>query len=137
MIKCFIQVVNGESQNHPVIASNFKAVFPNYDIDAGELPENWVEFSRIDPPVLGPYDLEKSSEYGQVDGVWTDVWTITSMTEDEKLAKQAETKAWWADNGYASWTFDEDLCRFVPPVPRPVSGLHVWDEPTTSWVEVD
>jgi hypothetical protein len=136
MIRCFIQVANGQAINHPVVVSNFKEVFPDYDADNGPLPDGWARFDRPEPPVLGPYDLSSSSVYEQVDGVWTDVWTVVSMTEEEKVNQQNEVKTWWAENGFASWTFDEELCMFVPPVPRPPSGLYVWNEDLLDWVEV-
>lgn len=137
MIRCFVKIVDGSIDGHPVIASNFKRAFPGYDIDAGPLPEGWVRFDRPTPPELGPYDLEKSSVYGQVDGVWTDVWTVTAMTEEQKLEKQNQVKTWWAENGFASWTFSEELCRFIPPVPMPEIGEHQWNEETRSWEPVE
>lgn len=136
MIRCFVRIVNGAMQDHPVIASNFKAAFPDCDIDAGPLPDGWERFDRPTPPELGPYDVSKSSEYARVDGVWTDIWTVVSMTEEEKTAKQNEVKAWWAENGHPSWSFNEELCLFVPPIPMPEDGEYTWDEETTSWVEV-
>jgi hypothetical protein len=37
---------------------------------------------------------------------------------------------------FASWTLDEDTCQWRPPVPQPATGNYVWDEDTTSWVEL-
>jgi hypothetical protein len=38
---------------------------------------------------------------------------------------------------YASWVLDEFSCLWRSPVEKPNDGkLYVWDEPTTSWVEV-
>ena len=135
MIRCFVRIVDGQVDGHPVLASNFKRAFPDCDIDAGPLPDGWARFDRPEPPLLGPYDVSKSSVYGQVDGIWTDVWAVVPMTEDQKIAKQNDVKAAWAENGFASWTFDEQTCRFVPPVPRPEGENHTWDEDTLSWVE--
>ena len=59
------------------------------------------------------------------------------MTEEEKIAKQDAAKALWAENGYASWVFNEEACSFDPPTPYPTDGkVYKWDEPTTSWIEV-
>jgi hypothetical protein len=33
-----------------------------------------------------------------------------------------------------SWTWDEELRRFVPPVPLPESGEYSWNEETLSWI---
>jgi exodeoxyribonuclease VII large subunit len=35
------------------------------------------------------------------------------------------------------WVFNEELCRFESPTPKPDDGkAYIWDEPTTSWAEV-
>ena len=36
-----------------------------------------------------------------------------------------------------SWILDTETYDWVPPIPRPDSGLWVWDEPTVSWKEQD
>jgi hypothetical protein len=38
---------------------------------------------------------------------------------------------------YASWTLNENTCLWGAPVTYPNDGnLYIWDEATTSWVEV-
>ena len=38
---------------------------------------------------------------------------------------------------YESWLLNEDTCQWEAPIPRPNDDkLYVWDEPTTSWVEI-
>ena len=38
---------------------------------------------------------------------------------------------------YESWLLNEDTCQWEAPIPRPNDDkLYMWDEPTTSWVEV-
>lgn len=38
---------------------------------------------------------------------------------------------------YASWSLDEQTCLWNPPTSRPTDDKrYVWDEPTTSWIEV-
>jgi hypothetical protein len=37
---------------------------------------------------------------------------------------------------FASWVLNEDTCLWGSPVPMPTTGMHTWDEATTSWVEV-
>lgn len=38
---------------------------------------------------------------------------------------------------FASWVLNEDTCLWNAPVPKPQDGKeYVWDEATTSWVEV-
>ena len=39
---------------------------------------------------------------------------------------------------YPSWLLDEDTCQWKSPVPYPDFDKHYsWDEPTTSWIEMD
>lgn len=38
---------------------------------------------------------------------------------------------------YSSWLLNETNCQWDAPVQYPTDGkLYIWDEPTTSWVEV-
>lgn len=38
---------------------------------------------------------------------------------------------------FASWVLDEVTCLWNPPTSMPIDGKrYIWDEPTTSWVEV-
>ena len=37
---------------------------------------------------------------------------------------------------FPSWTKNPDTYLWEPPVPMPTTGMHTWDEATTSWVEV-
>jgi hypothetical protein len=38
---------------------------------------------------------------------------------------------------FASWSLDETTCLWNAPTPMPTDGkVYVWDEPTTSWIEV-
>ena len=39
---------------------------------------------------------------------------------------------------YPSWILNETTCRWEPPVPYPTDGkYYMWDETTTSWVEIN
>lgn len=39
---------------------------------------------------------------------------------------------------YASWTLNEETCLWNAPIPMPTDNkLYSWDEPTTSWIEVN
>lgn len=38
---------------------------------------------------------------------------------------------------YVSWIFDSTIMNWVPPVPKPDSGMWVWDEETVSWKEYE
>lgn len=43
--------------------------------------------------------------------------------------------AFIAPQPFASWTLDDETCRWVPPVPMPQDGAeYLWDEQTLAWV---
>ena len=131
----YIQLHNGEPVNHPIMEDNLRQAFPEMDLN--NLPETFARFERVVPTMLGIYEVGEGSTYEWADGVVKDVHHVRAMTLEEKTAKQDVTKAeWQQSNGFASWTFNEELCRFDPPVPYPSDGkVYVWNEPATSWVE--
>jgi hypothetical protein len=58
------------------------------------------------------------------------------MNERIKSLKQETVKALWNPIGKESWYFDENLCKFVPPIPMPTDDNkpYYWDEATKSWL---
>ena len=51
------------------------------------------------------------------------VWTYSGMTDEEKIAKQNSIKSTWSvglGTVLTSWTFDESLCKYVPPLSVPL-----------------
>jgi hypothetical protein len=81
-MKLFIQIENGQPVNHPAFEDNLIQAF-------GAVPDHWGQFIRVERPIPGVYEILESDQpvYQKVDGVWTDVWSLRPMTEDE-IAKQ-------------------------------------------------
>ena len=131
----YIQLENGKPVNHPIVEENLRQAFPEMDLN--NLPDTFARFERVVPTMLGIYEVSEGSTYEWADGVVKDVHHRRAMTEEERTAKQDVTKAeWQQNNGFASWIFNEETCRFEAPVPYPEDGkFYVWDEPTLSWVE--
>jgi len=131
----YIQLQNGEPVNHPIMEDNLRQAFPEMDLN--NLPETFARFERVVPTVLGIYEISEGATYEWVDGVVKDVHHRRAMTLEERTAKQDAAKnAWQQNNGFASWTFNEDQCQFEAPSPYPADGkIYVWDEPTVAWVE--
>lgn len=49
----------------------------------------------------------------------------------------ASKDAFIAPRPFASWSLNETTCKWEPPTPYPADGKnYLWDEETTSWVEV-
>jgi hypothetical protein len=127
--------------DHPIYGEHLALVFPEHDFSQGA-PEGYVEFFKKENPYSNLPATEVvykkiTCEYKYIDGKATEEYTHVDMTDEEKKAKQDESKAEWAaNNGYPSWVMDETNCVFEPPTPRPDDGkIYNWDESTTSWVE--
>ena len=134
-MELFIRIKDGVPFEHPIFGDNFRDAFP--DVDTNNLPVEFAKFERVaQPNVAGVYQVEEVS-YQWVDGVVKDVWSVRDMTETERQVKINEIKNNWALNGFLSWSFNEDLCMYVPPTPMPVNGKpHRWDEPSLTWIEL-
>lgn len=83
-MKLYIEVRDGEPINHPTYEEHVLAMF------GGVIPENWQPFVRPPRPekidkhqYISPHAVryEKNS-----DGVWTDVYEIRPMTDEERYA---------------------------------------------------
>lgn len=133
----YIETKDGQTVNHPAFEDNLIQAF-------GAIPEHWEPFVRVERPVLGIYEMLESDEpvYQKVDGVWTDVWSLRSMTHEEKAAKQQAVRDAFnareqAEN-WSAWTLDEATCAMVPPIPRPepIEGVLVfWCGADNNWKE--
>lgn len=134
-MELFIRIRDGQPFEHPILGGNFRQAFPNVDIN--NLPPEFARFTRVEMPVVGVYEVYEGVTYERNEDGFIDVHHVRPMTTEEKTAKQNAVKAQWAENGYASWVFDEATCTFNPPVPMPQDGKpYQWDEATTSWVEI-
>jgi hypothetical protein len=135
-MELFIRIVDGAPFEHPIMGDNFREAFPH--IDTENLPPEFARFVRVAMPTIGVYEVYEGVSYGLVDGVYTDVHDVRQMTELEKTDKQDIVKAEWATNGYASWIFNEETCRFRAPVEPPAltsDTAYRWEEDSLSWVE--
>ena len=128
-MKLFIQIKDGKSFEHPIFEDNFIQAFP--DIDINNLPSNFAKFERIEQPRLEVYEKNQKLKYELCDdGICRDVWICEKMTEEEVLEKQEFVKnEWISSKGPQSWTFNEETCRFDPPIPYPENMYeYYWDE---------
>jgi hypothetical protein len=137
-MKLYIETENDVTKNHPAFEDNLMQAF-------GAIPEHWEPFTRVERPVPTVYQVLESDEpvYAKVDGVWTDVWTVRDMTNEEKATKQQAVRDAFnareqAEN-WSAWTLDEATCTMEPPIPRPdpVEGVTVfWCGADNNWKEV-
>jgi len=131
----YIEVENGTPKNHPAFEENLIQAF-------GQIPEYWEPFVRVERPVLGEHEVFKDPEvtYEKIDGVWTDVFHVQEITQEEKIAaQQAKAKAVWASlpqrNNFSTWVFNEDTLKYDPPIPRPTDREVIWSGANNGWVD--
>lgn len=134
-MKLYIQVKDGLPFEHPIFEDNFREAFP--DVDVNNLPPHFARFTRVEPPMLGPYQVYLGVTYEPCEGGYTDVHHVREMNLEERANLQNLVKAHWAEKGlYPDWVFDEETCKFYPTA-RPNDGkMYRWDEPTLSWIGV-
>lgn len=133
-MRLYIRLENGQPIEHPILYENLQDVFPDHDFSVP--PEGYAEFIRHEKPFPGVYEIVPDEPvYKWIDGKVQDVWETRAMTEEEKISKQNKVKKWWSIFGSPSWTFDEDTCDFLPPIPFPENIKdHRWKESTREWV---
>ena len=132
-MQLFIQIKDGKPFEHPIFADNFRQAFP--DVDTHNLPDTFARFVRVQPPIIGAYEIYEGVTYERQGDVITDVHHVRPMTAEEILQKQEAAQAHWAQHGFPSWVFDAGTCTYNPPVPYPEDGgIYIWDESTLSWI---
>ena len=138
----YIKTENGQALDHPVFEDNLIHAL-------GTIPEHWEPFMRVEPPIAGEYEVvEHPPNYQKINGVWTDIWTVRPMTNEERAAKDQKTKddaralaiySWKimpAAENFTAWILNEETLKYEPPTPRPEDGKkYFWQGTTNSWVE--
>ena len=114
----YIEIENYTPKNHPAFEDNLIQAF-------GAIPDNWEQFVRVEQPTPKTYEVFDSQypTYAKVNGIWTDVWILREMTNEEKLAKQQAVRDEFFDReqseNWAAWVLDEETCTMQPPIPKP------------------
>jgi hypothetical protein len=133
-MELYIRIKDGAPFEHPILGDNFREAFPS--VDTNNLPAEFARFVRVARPLLEIYKKYEGVTYELIGGVYTDVHHVAQMTSEEIAAKQQSVKDEWAQNGFASWLFNEATCSFEPPTPKPQdNNYYVWDETTISWIQ--
>jgi len=104
MYSLYIKVENGQTIDHPVYAWNLLEFYPS-------IPDNYQPFVRADVPDIGVYQVRTvDPNYGLINGIWTDIWTVRDMTPEEKQSKIDAVMALPHPDG---WVFDETNCKWI------------------------
>ena len=84
----FIRVVNGEPFEHPITDWNFYQIYPQ--AKDGIIPEGYARFVRVELDIpVGDFEVPVVS-YHWAGDIVMDVWSVRSMTDEERIAKQKE-----------------------------------------------
>jgi hypothetical protein len=135
-----IQVVNGQTVNHPALVSNIVSAF-------GQVPDNYEPFNRItfnDSGVkLSVYEVSTCTYVLNTStNFWEDSWAPYPMTARQISTLQQAVQTQWAANpqaaNFTAWTYDSTTNSYVPPSPAPTDGLedgetYYWQGSTNSW----
>jgi len=81
----FIQIKDGLPFGHPIFIDNFREAFPEIDIE--NLPAEFAQFIRKQPPTVGTFETVDGVIYGWRDGFVEDVYQIRQMNDEEKSIK--------------------------------------------------
>lgn len=108
-MELFIQIIDGQPFEHPILGDNFRQAFP--DIDTTNLPPEFARFERIEQPIIGVYQVYEGVTYEWIDGIVKDVHHVYNLTDAEKAKKIATAKAEAHPDG---WVFDEERCGWFP-----------------------
>lgn len=114
-MELFIQILNGQPHEHPILGDNFRQAFPSVDVD--NLPPEFARFERItfgeSGMQAGVFDVPEVS-YQWVDGIVKDVWSVRPMTDDERVQKLADLTS--SANGQIAWAkqFAQDNADAAP-----------------------
>lgn len=84
-MKFYIETENGQLKNHPAFEENLLQAF-------GSIPANWIPFERIEQPIVDIYEVYEGVTYEWIDGIVKDVHHVRAMTNEEKIAKDAQIK---------------------------------------------
>lgn len=83
----FIRIVDGQPVEHPIAGDNFRAAFPN--IDVNNLPPEFARFIRLRPTGVNVGFYENLTEaYVWANGVVRDNWHAAPMSAEEYATKK-------------------------------------------------
>lgn len=117
--------------NDPISLENLLMIYKK------SIPDNYVDFVDSPLPTTGVYEVIDGYNYVDEGSHFSKQYIVRPMTDEEKKLKQDEVKASWAQVGFPSWSFNEQLCCYEPPVINPAQKRYEWHEESQAWVEIE
>lgn len=139
-MKLIIEVTDGWPYGEPWVFENAKEIYPDLDYD--NLPNGWKKFFRDEFPSAEPFKVYSHSEKIRENDYIREIHHLRNLTEQEKQEKLEQARS--RPKPFSSWHFDEELCRYVAPIPEPqeqflaLQKVHpharvFWDEKNQNW----
>lgn len=128
----YIKVENNVAINHPIVIENLMMIYPNFDIN--NPPDGYLPFTRATMPIkTDPFEVHEAT-YVVSDNSVTEVYVTRTMTDEEKQVLFADMEQ---RKPYPSWILNTTICQWEPPIAYPSDdNKYMWDEDTTSWVQL-
>lgn len=128
----YLKIENGQPVGHPVQQDNLVHAFP--DIDINNLPDGWVNFTRVQPPTPGIFQkVNDWGTYAEINGVWQDSWVVTDMTQEEK---ESIISSYKANPPFPNAILNETTLLWDKPE-KPTDGQnYLWNPLTFTWTVV-
>lgn len=123
----YIKVENNQPLNFPTPIENLKTLHPDFNSVNNY---GFIPFIKSALPLIDNPYLIIETQYIIKDGQCFELHKVRLMTEEEKNNKIASLVN---QKPYDSWIFNNELCKWEPPIPMP-DGKYYWDEDTTTWV---
>ena len=131
-MELYIRIKDGKPFEHPIMGDNFRAAFP--EIDINNLPSEFMRFDKQDIEI-GIYEVFEERPYF-IDGDNVKNGIKRLMTAEEKEEKINNIKAIWEIVGFPSWVLNEVTGEFEAPIPKPDNvRKYRWNEDIINWVE--
>jgi hypothetical protein len=128
---------SGEAEGLPILTENLLVAFPDIDLNNNN---EYVLVERSELSV-GTYEVFIETVFERHGDIFKEVHKIRDMTAEEVDDKKEEFRLNVLEFNPppASWVWNKDACRFIPPVrhpeyPNPTFGKYEWRESDTSWV---
>ena len=128
-MRYFIKLENGMPVDHPILESNFIRAFPR--IDVGNLPPEFARFVRIEPPLVGTFQVYEGATYEWDGDVVTDVHHIREMTAGERYLLIERLKS---NRPNEKWVWSEETLSWIPPAIPDTGGPWKYDLKIQEWV---
>jgi hypothetical protein len=81
--------LNPETKEYPRHDGDIQLIDPTWE-PGDELPKPWVQVTELPFPTINADEAAVESEPQQINGVWTMVWNIRPLTDEEIFKKEFE-----------------------------------------------